>query len=49
MRKIILLLLSLVSFSLFAQNAEEINKTDAKGNKQGVWKKVEDGKKVYVK
>lgn len=47
MRKLILILLSLVSISSFAQNDAVINRTDAKGNKQGVWKKMEKGKMVY--
>lgn len=47
MRKFILILFGLVSLSLFAQNSDVINRTDAKGNKQGAWKKMENGKKVY--
>jgi len=47
MRKILLLVFCLASLSLVAQNSELINKTDASGRKQGVWKKVENGKLVY--
>lgn len=47
MRNLILILFSLISFSLFAQNGEVINRTDAKGNKQGFWKKMENDKLVY--
>ncbi len=47
MRNLILILFSLFSLSLFAQNGEVINRTDAKGNKQGFWKKMENGKLVY--
>ncbi len=41
------MLLCLFSISLMAQNDEVINKKDASGRKQGVWKKMEKGKKVY--
>lgn len=47
MRKFLLLLLCLTSWSIMAQNNEIINKKDASGRKQGVWKKMENGKKVY--
>lgn len=47
MRKLLLLAVCLASLSLMAQNNEIINKKDASGRKQGVWKKMENGKKVY--
>ena len=47
MRKLLLLAVCLASLSLMAQNSDIINKKDASGRKQGVWKKMENGKKVY--
>lgn len=47
MRKLLLLAVCLASLSIMAQNNEIINKKDASGRKQGVWKKMENGKKVY--
>lgn len=47
MRKLLLLLLCLTTLSIMAQNDGIINKKDASGRKQGVWKKMENGKKVY--
>lgn len=48
MRRFLTLLvcLSVVLVSV-AQDDALINKTDAKGRKQGIWKKMEKGKKVY--
>ena len=37
----------LFAFSLYGQDTANINKTDASGRKQGVWKKYEKGKLVY--
>ncbi len=47
MKRLILFLLCLVSVAAFAQDNPVINKTDASGRKQGVWKKMEKGKLVY--
>jgi len=42
MKRVIVLLLTFYSASLFAQNV-----TDAKGKKQGIWSKTYPGTKVY--
>ncbi len=48
MKNFLLLLLCLVSFGAMAQvDTANINKSDAQGRKQGVWKKYEKGKLVY--
>lgn len=48
MKKLLLLLVCLVSLGAFAQiDTANINKMDAQGRKQGPWKKYEKGKLVY--
>lgn len=47
MKRILFLLCCLFTFSLYGQDTTNINKTDASGRKQGVWKKYEKGKLVY--
>lgn len=48
MKKLLLLLVCLVSLGAFAQiDTANINKMDAQGRKQGQWKKYEKGKLVY--
>lgn len=41
-----LLLVCLMTMSVFAQT-DDINRTDAQGRKQGVWKKYQNGKLLY--
>lgn len=48
MKKLLFVILSLCSITLFAQvDTSNINRKDASGRKQGVWKKVEHGKLAY--
>lgn len=48
MKRIFILFLCLISFSVFAQTtSSDTNRTDAQGRKQGVWKKYEKGTLVY--
>jgi len=48
MKKILFILLCCLTVSAFGQvDTTHINKTDAKGNKQGVWKKYEKGVLIY--
>lgn len=47
MKRFLILIGCLFAISLYGQDTANINKTDAQGRKQGVWKKYEKGKLVY--